>query len=474
MRYGIFHFIKRGAFLVVAFILLLTACYRNDYTTSTEDIHAISSRMENQYMTAAAPPMMSTGGIEQETSTELLILSAELSKAQLYAFHDVAIMESIERYFDKSACELTQEDYSTLSKLHAFNFDIQNRNIRTLRDLPVLFPEIRYVSLAFFGFDEAQISQEDCLILENMESLRAVEIYCNVLPSLDFIKDLPYVSICYADEAILSGESNLSEASVLGKDFIESCMSGNVREYMKVADGERVYELIVTKKVVTSFMYELYEQLEAVVFISEYENDEYQLLESVIVPGRIGNLTGGLILTDVNFDGEKDVLVSQGHFGNQGLVTFACFIQNDGKYDLNTSFSDIPNPAIDGQNKKVLSTWRNMAVSHSWAMYSHIDGVFVQTDCLTQEPEDIGEGFDPEIYVWRHEVEHFYDGNTEVEIYLTSEYIDDEWIAMFYDENSYWGLFSDKWRTLHNQGTLLDWSIYGDGTDFQIMEIISN
>ena len=400
--------------------------------------------------------------------------SAEPSKAQLYAFHDAAIKECIERYFDKSASELTEEDYSTLSQLHAFSFDIHNGQIRTLRDLPKLFPEIKYVRLGYCWFDEAQISQEDCLILGSMESLRAVEIYCDVLPSLDFIKGLPYVSICYTDEAVLSGKSNLSEASVLGKGFIESRVTGSVSEYVKVADGERVYELIVTNNVVSEFLDGLYEQLEAVVFISEYRNGEYHLLESVIVPGRIGNLSGGLILSDVNFDGEKDILVSQGHFGAQGLVRFDCFIQNDGKYDLNTSFSGIPNPAIDGRNKKVLGTWRNMAVSHSWAMYSYIDGVFVRTDCLTQEPEEIGEGFDPEIYVWRHEVEHFCDGNTEVEIYLTSEYTDDEWSAMFYDENSFWGLFSDKWRTLHNQGMLLDWSIYGDGADFQIMEIISN
>jgi len=70
-------------------------------------------------------------------STEKIIPSAESSQARLYAFHDVAIKESIERYFDRSAGELTQEDYITLSQLHAFSFDIHNRQIRTLRDLPV-------------------------------------------------------------------------------------------------------------------------------------------------------------------------------------------------------------------------------------------------------------------------------------------------------------------------------------------------
>jgi len=348
-------------------------------------------------------------------------------------------------------------------------------HIRTLRDLPVLFPKLRFIRLAYYDFDEAQLSQEACMILENMESLRAIEIYSDVLPSLDFTKKMPYVSICYTEEAALSDENNLAEASVLGNDFIDSCMSGNVREYVKVADGKRIYELIVTDAVVSSFMDGFYSSLEAVVFVSEYVNGKYHFLESLKIPERVGNLTGGLILSDVNFDGEKDILVTQGHFGAQGLVTFACFIYNNGALKQNTSFSGIPNPAVDGQNKKVLGTWRNMAVSHSWAMYSYIDGVFIQTDCLTQEPEEVGDvGFDPEIIVWRHEVERFINGNTEAEIFLTSDYTDDDWGSMFYTENSFWGLSSDKWRTLYNQGTLYDWSLYGDSSDAQIMEIISD
>jgi len=286
---------------------------------------------------------------------------------------------------------------------------------------------------------------------------------------------MSYVSICYTEEAYLSDENNLAKASVLGKAFIDSHISGNVREYVKVADGKRIYELIVTDAVVSSFLDGFYSSLEAIVFVSEYRNGEYQLLESLIVPERVGNLTSGLILSDVNFDGEKDILVSQGQFGVQGLVTFACFLYNNGVYELNTSFLYIPNPAIDVQNKKVLGSWRNLAASHSWAMYSYIDGVFDQTDCLTQEPEDTGDsGFDPEILVWRHEVERLVNDHTEVEVFLTSDYTEYEWNTMFNTENSFWGLSSDKWRTLNNQGSLYDWSLYGDSPNAQIMEIISD
>ena len=179
----------------------------------------------------------------------------------------------------------------------------------------------------------------------------------------------------------------------------------------------------------------------------------------------------------MNFDGQKDFLVVQGHFGSQGMVKYTCFLASGGTYELNESFSHIANPSLDVQNQKVLSTWRNWAASHSWAMYSFIKGKFTETDRLTQEPEVTEEiredGSEAELEVWRHEIEHFNLKNTETEVYLTSDYSVDEWIEMFYDENSFWGLFSDKWWTLNNKGALLDWSIYGSGVDVQIMDIIS-
>ena len=389
----------------------------------------------------------------------------------IYEFYDVAIKRSVEQYLDKRANEITDEDFDYLSELQAFSFYTYRGNITSLRDLPELFPNLRYIELTFSWFDEAQLSMEDCRILEEMPLLRAVDIYSDGLPTFDFARRLPYAALRYTEDAYLSDDNNLAEASVLGKDFIESHMNGHIKEYVKVTDGERVYELIVSDNVLQNPDV-FYEGYEAKVFLSEIRNDAYYFLNSYPVQGRIGNASGGLILTDINFDGHKDILVSQGHFGAQGSVTFACYLGSDDTYILNDSFSKIANPALDVQNHRILSTWRNMAVSHSWAMYSYINGQLIETDRLTQEPiitkitnED---GIEEEIEVWGHMIEHFNNGDIESEIYLKSDYSDNEWFAMFYDEDSFWGLLSDKWRTLNNQGTLMDWSIYGSGADAQI------
>ena len=409
----------------------------------------------------------------------VLLLAAcgqEEEAESLHIFHDESVRSSVERFFNKDIDEVTQEDFDLLAGLYSFRLDSFSTPVTSLSDLPELFPSIRHISIGFSWFNASELSEIDLGILGDLSSLRAVEIYADGLPCLDFLTGLPYVSLSYTVDAVESKENNLAKASVLGRDFMESQMAGRIREYVRVVIEERTYELVVTDYI--QFTDDFWEEShEAKVFISEYRGGGHYLLGILDVPGRISNASGGLILTDVNFDGHRDILVMQGHFGNQGYVTFACFIYHEGTYTLNPSFSEIPNPANDSQNQRILSMSRNWAASHNWLMFSYIDGAFVRTDMLTTEPEEWGERGEGElnapIYVWRYTVKSIRNGNIETEIYLTSDFTEDEFSAKFYIEGSFWGLHTDRWRTLFNHGTLSDWSIYGSGLDAQIMEIIS-
>lgn len=140
--------------------------------------------------------------------------------------------------------------------------------------------------------------------------------------------------------------------------------------------------------------------------------------------------------TDVNFDNLPDLLICTGHHGNQGLLTYYCFLQTENGFTESLSFTDIANPAVDAENKLILSQWRNSAASHSWAEYECLDNRFVLSRELREEA--VVEA-DKEIWVWTE---------NDREIGRSDELSEKEIEDLLYNENSEWKISSDRWRTL--------------------------
>ena len=402
------------------------------------------------------------------------VFVSQISNEFKFVFQDAGVQARVEQILQKNAEEFSPEDFAVLADLHSFTLALfrSDEPVKTLCDLPVLFPSLRHIRITAPGIAGHGIT--DFEILGQMPNLRAVEIDATYFTSFDFAAGLPYVSLQLRlenDEDI----SNLAAASVLGREFIEGEMTGRVREYVRVVYGGRVYELFVSDYIAESGGGYWHDGLEAKIFVSEKRGGELSPLHIFDVQ-RMGSAVGGLIIADVNFDGRRDILVKQGHFGAQGLVMFSAFIYDNGEYEANGSFSQISNPSIDVENQRILSVWRNWAASHSWAKYAYENGQFVMTDILTTSPEEWGERGEDElnapIFCWRYEVTQIRDGNRETTAYLSSNFTDDEFAEMFFHESSFWGLASDRWRTLFNQGSLIDWSIYGGGLDAQITEIL--
>lgn len=163
---------------------------------------------------------------------------------------------------------------------------------------------------------------------------------------------------------------------------------------------------------------------------------------------------------DVNFDGENDVLICLGHFGNQGAVRFKCFLATDAGFVQCPSFTDILNPSVDPIDQVIRSQWRNWAASHSWGIYTFTENTFIEKERLTEEPVDQGEN-EEQIWSWKDEV--FIDGEWHTREYFTQEDTDSEMIdRKLYGIESRWGLDQAKWETLFNGGKMLDFSIYGE------------
>lgn len=153
---------------------------------------------------------------------------------------------------------------------------------------------------------------------------------------------------------------------------------------------------------------------------------------------------------DVNFDSLPDVLICTGHHGNQGLLTYYCFLQTENGFVEAPTFTGISNPAVDAEHELILSQWRNSAASHSWAEYKCEDNAYtlyreLREDAVWDEGEDI--------WVWTVNGE---------EIGRSDKLSDEEIEDLIYNENSEWKITDDRWRSLYNHGLTADYSIYAE------------
>ncbi len=408
---------------------------------------------------------------QSETTASLEIKTIETkSDDRIYEFHDESVKEEVERYFNRKADQLTDEDFAELAQFNSF---VVVEPVETLKDLPNLFPGLLYLNITCSD----GMPKEDWQILKNLHSLKALTLTSKTTEYLEFAKDLPYLEISYSEDADMSGKNNLSSFSVLEKGIIDSNIEGKPTKLIRVTDENGTYEMVLTNLVYESDFSPSHERK---IFVSVQNGERYvcqNILDGTSVLGGLGGYSSNrLRIVDVNFDGKDDILVNNGHFGNQGLVTYTCFLNKDGAYERNESFADISNPAVDNENKKILSTWRNWAASHSWAMYVYDGTDYVMTDCLTEEEIiSYSSGNEQNEEVWQYTIEQLA-GNEMVkdEVFTTQNYSDEEIDEMIFDENSFWGLTSDKWRTLYNNGTMIDFSIYGSiYIDDTILDIIS-
>lgn len=164
-----------------------------------------------------------------------------------------------------------------------------------------------------------------------------------------------------------------------------------------------------------------------------------------------------VVEADVNFDGNHDILICLGHFGNQGLVLYKCFLSTDTGFVLCPSFAEIANPSVDYAEQVVRSQWRNGAASHGWGIFKFINNEFIETERLTEEAVDYEAG-EP-IWSWKEEV--FLEGEWQTRDYYTQKDSDSKTIQnRLYGPDSYWGLDQPKWNTLFNEGKMSDFSIY--------------
>lgn len=99
---------------------------------------------------------------------------------------------------------------------------------------------------------------------------------------------------------------------------------------------------------------------------------------------------GKIDFVDVDFDGNKDLLIYKGGFGNQGADIYDCFLWNDNKHQFKIapSYSYILNPSIDNRQKCIYSFSRENASSYVNVKYKFQNGEFRAISTLKEKVDN--------------------------------------------------------------------------------------
>ena len=96
---------------------------------------------------------------------------------------------------------------------------------------------------------------------------------------------------------------------------------------------------------------------------------------------------------DIDFDGQKDLLVFRGLFGAQGAEGYDCYLIRGEEFVFCPGFADIPNPVVD-EEKQVINGWnRDSASSYSDMTYRFNGMDFEMIERKTYEYDEKTEEF---------------------------------------------------------------------------------
>ncbi len=226
---------------------------------------------------------------------------------------------------------------------------------------------------------------------------------------------------------------------------IADYMTYDVESSYAIYSGDKRYEFVISKDKSDEYLRDVK------VFVSGHTFDNKYLLSQVIaVEDHVASSydNEGIYLHDINFDGNLDVVIFNGHHGASGIMTYSGYLLSEDKYVYSESFSNILAAGIDTEKKEILSWWKSGAASHSHGKYKFIDGEFVVVEILSiywAQDEDAKEGEEEYFIAKYHHNTYTNKELSSQTIYTTEEYKREELEEKFCSDNSEWAIYSDKW-----------------------------
>ena len=150
--------------------------------------------------------------------------------------------------------------------------------------------------------------------------------------------------------------------------------------------------------------------------------------------------TMGLHVTDVNFDGYKDMIILNDFSGAHGNARYDCWLWNPetSSFVKSETFANMYNPALDPEKKYIYSTGGSGASYKEWGIYQFIDDEFVVTNSLSYEVTNKGYHFIEDKLM---------NGETEIvrDDVIQEDSFDDALSAAGYINDDLWQLDHPRW-----------------------------
>lgn len=208
-----------------------------------------------------------------------------------------------------------------------------------------------------------------------------------------------------------------------------TCLHENMPEYRFVATGENFY--------VTSLY--IYNKNNLPILSKDFEPKNHPVYSEMMD-------TMGLHVTDVNFDGYKDVIILSSFHGAHGNTWYDCWLWDIESlaFVYSESFAGICNPAINWDKQCIYSSGGSGASILSSEIYKFIDGKFVISNSLLFE-WDYKERLESSSSGFRVLEEQLKNDELEIvkDIIVPSEQADAE--IEYYKNDEIWQLNHPRW-----------------------------
>lgn len=128
---------------------------------------------------------------------------------------------------------------------------------------------------------------------------------------------------------------------------------------------------------------EVYDEKNTQILLEDFSKDYQDMKIGYPVYNQMMD-TMGLHITDVNFDGYKDVIILNSFSGAHSNTWYDCWLwdENTCSFVASDSFAEICNPALDSDKKCIYSTGGSGAAYWGGDIYQFLDGKFVVTNEL--------------------------------------------------------------------------------------------